>query len=586
MKIFKDKPILKWLFLKLNFFIIFFAINSSAFANQKYEANISTFGDAKYPANFHHFEYVDPNAVKKGEIKFGVEGTFNNLNPFILKGLSAAGLSYIFDSLMEGSDDEISARYPLIAEAVKISDDKKRITFKLRKIAKWHDGKEINADDVIFTFEKLTKDGHPSYKMIYRDVEKVVKLSSHEVQFVLKNNQNRDLPVLIASMQILPKHYFEKVDFAKTTLVSPIGSGPYKISEVDAGKSISYQRQENYWGKDLPVNRGRYNFDRITFDYYRDNNVLIEAFKARKYDLRQENIARNWANAYNIEAVKNGEIIKKEIPNSLPAPAQAFVLNLRKEKFQNLALRKALTYAFDFEWLKDHIFYGAYKRTESYFPNTDFGYKNFTMPKSQGDGFNRANLIAAKNILDEAGYKIVKQKLIDPKTNQQVAIEFLIDSPSFQMVIAPFVKNLQKLGIAAKVRFVEENQYQTRVNNFDFDVVVGVFGQSLIPGNELFSYWHSSQKDIKGSQNLSGLNDKFVDDLVIKIAQSKNKNELMNLTKTFDKHMLENYYTILQWHNNSYRVLYRNIFAMPNVTPKYSLGIDSWFLNGEQSSQK
>ena len=556
-------------------FLIFFSINS-AFASDQFSARLSTFGDFKYVKNFDHFYYANPNAPKGGAVRFGVEGSFNNLNPFILKGLNAAGLSYLYDSLMEGSEDEISSRYGLIAEGVKFSHDKTELTFKLRKIACWQDGQPITADDVVFTFNKLITEGHPSYKMIYRDVQSVVKINSREVKFIFKTNQNRDLPVLVASMQILPKHYFNKIDFNKTTLQAPLGSGPYKIKEINLGKSISYQRDESYWAKNLPVNRGRYNFDKITYDYYRDNNILIEAFKAGKYDMRQENVARNWANAYNIDAVQKGEIIKKEITHNLPAPMQAFVFNLRREKFQSLELRKAMTYAFDFEWLRDHIFYGSYKRTESYFANSDFGYKKFRLPKSDGDGINRNNLLKAKQILDRAGYKISDGKLIDPRTGKQLEIEFLIDSESFQMIAAPFVKNLAKLGIAAKVRFVEENQYQTRMNNFDFDVVVAVFGQGLIPGNELFSYWHSSQKNIKGGQNIAGLDNKKIDELVTKIAQTKRKRDLIELCQDFDREMLENYYTIPQWHNNTHRILYRDIFSMPKITPKYSLGIDTW----------
>ena len=346
---------------------------------------------------------------------------------------------------MEASDDEISARYGLIAEGIKFSANKSELTFKLRQSARWHDGQPITADDVVFTFNKLITDGHPTYKMAFREVEKVVKIIQSEVKFIFKSNYSRDLPVMVASLQILPQHYYSKVDFSKTTMVPPLGSGPYKIAAIDAGKSITFERDPNYWAKNLPVNRGRYNFDKITYDYYRDNNVLIEAFKAGKYDLRQENVARNWANSYNIDAVKNGKIIKKEIINKLPAPAQTFVLNLRRDKFKRLELRKALNYAFDFEWLKDHIFYGAYKRTESYFPNSIFGYKKFNLPKSNGDGFNRTNLIQAKNLLSAAGYKVIDGKLIDPATGEQLTIEFLIDSNAFQMIISPFVKNLEIL---------------------------------------------------------------------------------------------------------------------------------------------
>lgn len=560
------------------FFIISFILTSQAFANSDYKHAISTFGDYKYAANFQHFDYVNPNAPKGGVVKFGSEGGFNNLNQFLLKGLPASGLSYLYDSLMEGSDDEISTRYPLIAEGYRFYPDENSIEFKLNPKARFHDGKQILADDVVFTFEILTTKGHPSYKMMFREVEKVQKISSHRVKFFFKKNYNRDLPVLVASLPILPKHYYEKVDFEKTTLEPPLASGPYKIREVKPNRSISYERVKDYWAWDLPVIRGRYNFDEIIFDYYRDGNVLIEAFKSQKFDLRQENVARNWAKSYNIEAIKKGEIIKKFIPHSLPAPMQAFVFNLRREKFQNIALRHAITYAFDFEWLNKHIFYDQYKRTESYFANSDFGYKGFKLPVSQGDGFNRENLVKAKEILDKAGYKLVDGSLIDPKNGQKVTLEILIVSDAFKMIVAPFIKHLQKLGIDATARFIEENQYQTRVNNFDFDMVVAVYGQALLPGSELFAYFHSSQKDVKGSRNLSGLSDELVDSLVERISHSKSKKELKLLCQKLDKHLLENYVMIPQLHNNSYRILYRNIFEMPKKTPKYSLAVDAWWI--------
>ncbi len=595
-------------FFLLIFFITFQAAADESFrhgisVDESFRHGISIFGDLKYPRNFQNFDYVNPQALKGGEVKFGVDGGFNSLNSFILKGLPASGISYLYDSLMEGSEDEISTRYGLVAEGVKLAEDKMSIEFRLRKAARFHDGKKITADDVVFTFNKLIAEGHPSYKMAFRDVLAVKKINDHLVRFEFKNNRNRDLPILISSLSVLPKHYYENIDFSKTTLTPPLGSGPYKIKEVKPNRSIIYERVKDYWAKDLPVNRGRYNFDQITFDYYRDNNVLIEAFKSQKYDFRQENVARNWANAYNIEAIKNGEIIKSEIEHSLPAPMQSFVLNLRREKFQNVALREAMTYAFDFEWLRKHIFYGSYKRTGSYFSNSEFGFKmdpvmrrgdneekaqtsrtlssrrmTGSMPISNGDGFNRENLLAAKKILDSAGYKILNGKLIDPKTGEKITVEFLIDQEAFEMIIAPFVKNLRKLGIDAKMRFIEENQYQTRVNNFDFDVITGMFGQGLIPGDELFSYFNSSQKDIKGSRNLSGLDDKIIDDLVKKITQAKTKKELIELCSKLDKRLLENYYMVPQWHSNTYRILYRDIFEFPKIKPKYSLAIDSWWL--------
>lgn len=552
-------------------------------ANDGFKHGIAVFDNLKYLSNFKHLDYVNPDAPKGGEVRFGVEGGFNSLNPFILKGLAASGIDSIYDSLAEGVDDEISSRYGLLAESMKSAEDKLSLTFKLRQNAFWHDGKKISADDVIFTFYKLIDEGHPVYKISYSQVKDVIKINSHEIKFIFKTNQNRDLPLLIAGMKILPKHYYQNHQFNHTTLESPLGSGPYKIVELEQGKKVVYERVKNYWAKDLAINKGRYNFDKIIYDYYRDNSVLIEAFKAGKFDFRQENISRNWFNSYNIDKVKGGEIIKKEIVHELPVGLQAFVLNLRRQKFDDINFRKALTYAFDFDWLRNHIFYGAYKRTESYFANSKFSYNfdnpnSFTLPKSDGKGFGRDNLIIAKKILDDAGYKIIDGKLIDPKTQKPISIEFIIDTKSFEMVVAPFAKNLRKLGIEAKVRFVEENQYATRVRNFDFDVIVAVFGQSLIPGNELMRYWHSSQKNINGSQNLAGLDDKVVDELVEKITKAQSENEIEALCKKLDLHMLQQYYTIPQWHNSSYRVLYRNILQMPKTQPKYSLALDSWWI--------
>lgn len=559
---------------KIAIFLIFAPI--CAFASE-FSHGISVFGDLKYGKNFKHFDYVNKNAPKFGKVRFAAQGGFNNLNQFLLKGISPAGLSYIYDSLTVASDDEISSRYGLIAKEIKLAANKKSIIFKLRQNAFFHDGHNIDADDVVFTFNILLKEGHPSYKIMFRDVSEVKKLSKYVVKFDFKHNKNRDLPILVASLPVLPKHYYEKVDFAKTTLDAPLGSGPYKISDVKINHSITYERVKNYWAKDLAVNLGRFNFDEIRYDYYHDVNILVEALKAQKYDFRQENIARNWATAYNVEAVKNGEIIKEKIPHLLPAPMQSFVFNLRKEKFQDVNLRKAISYAFDFEWLNKHIFYGEYQRTNSFFANSIFGFNKFKMPISDGSGFNRDNLLKAKEFLDNSGYVVKEGQLFD-KNGKAVSLEILIHSESFKMVVLPFIKNLKKLGINAKARFIEENQYQTRLNNFDYDMVVGIFGQALIPGNELFAYFHSSQKNIKGGRNLIGLDLKEVDNLVVKIAKAKNKETLKNLCRKLDKILLQGYFVIGQWHNNNYRILYRDIFAKPSKTPKYSLAIDTWWL--------
>ena len=532
---------------------------------------ISLFEKPKYPVNFSHFDYTNPSAKQGGTIKFATEGGFNSLNPFLLKGIPAEGLSYLYDTLTEASEDELGVRYGLVAEKIKLNQDS--IEFKLNKQAYFHDSQPITVDDVLFTFETLLKYGHPVYQMHLKQIKKVKIINKHQLKFLFLPNHQRDLALFVASLPVLPKHYYKQHNFEQTTLEPPIGSGPYKIKEIKPNYHIVYQKNQNYWAKNLPVNKYRYNFATIWFDYYRDNNVLIEAFKAQKYDFRQENIARNWATAYNLS--QNSNIIKTEIKHNLPAPMQAFVLNLRREKFQNLGLRRALNYAFDFLWLQQHIFYGSYQKTTSFFANSNFGYRDFFLPNGSTDGFNRQNLLQAQEILQKSGYKVVNNQLLDTNL-QPVVIEFLIDSKAFEMVVASFANNLKKLGIATKIKFVEENQYQQMLNNFNFDVVVGVFPQSATPGAELYGYFHSSQINIKGGRNLLGLQDNLVDDLVEKIAISTNKTELINLCQKLDKYLLENYLVIPHWHNNTYRILYSNVFAMPKIKPKYSLGIDTW----------
>ncbi len=584
------------------FFLISNPLGNNSFAAE-FKHGISLFGDLKYPKNFQHFDYVNPDAPKGGEMKYGVEGTFNNLNPFILKGIAPEGMLMVFDSLMEGSGDEIFSKYGVIAESVKLSNDKKSLIFILRRIARFHDGSKITADDVIFTYETLKEKAHPSYGMVYRDVLKVKKINDYEVEFIFKNGDNRELPLAVASMPIISKKYYTDHEFNKTTLDTPLGSGPYKVASVDGGKSIVFERVKNYWGKDLPVSRGRFNFDKITYDYYRDNNVLVEGFKAGSYDFRQENISRNWANSYNIPKVANGEIIKREIKHGLPAPMQAYVFNMRLEKFRDLNLRKAIALAFDFEWAKEKIFYGAYDRTNSFFENSDFGSSGlpspaelkilnkfkgqipeevftteFKLPQTDGSGFSRKNLVEARKLLNDAGYVISDQKLIDPKTKQQVEFEFLITGKAFQMVNAPMIKNLAMLGIKAKTRMVDNSQYQNRIKDYDYDIVVHIFGSGMVPGDEQFIYWHSSQKDIVGGNNIAGVDNKAVDYLVEKISQSKSEKELKILTKCLDRILLANFYVIPQWHTQKYRILYKNKFAMPANPPPYSLALDSWWI--------
>lgn len=564
---------------------------------------VSFFGDLKYGPNFKHFEYADPNAPKGGSIVFGSEGTFNSLNPFILKGTSADGLTAIYDSLLIASADEPFSEYGLLAESVEIPADKSWIVFNLRPYAKWHDGTPITADDVVFSFNILKTKGHPFYRNYYRDVTKVEKLSKTRVKFIFSTGENRELPLVIGQLPILPKAYYKTHRFEDSTLIPPLGSGPYKVTKVNPGKSVTYERVKNYWAKDLPVNVGRNNFDKVVYTYYRDSAVAVEAFKAGEYDLRQENISKTWAMAYNIPAVKNGKIIKEEIDHDRPSGMQGFVFNTRRNKFKDRRVREAVNLAFDFDWENKHIFYGAYTRSESYFANSIYAaeglpnkqelellepWRNeippevfttpFHTPRSDGSGYNRANLLKAKALLEEAGWVIKNHQRVNKETGEPLNIEFLISSPSFERVVAPLIRNLSRLGIQSTMRIIDDAQFQKRLEAFDFDVTVFVYSQTLSPGNEQIDYWHSSQVNVHGSQNMAGVSSPAVDNLVEHILHAQTEEDLIAATRALDRVLLYGYYVIPNWHIHTFRVIYWNKFSRPAILPRYALSLDTWWV--------
>ena len=585
--------------------LILFLLPCTIHAEEKH--GLAIFGDLKYPADFIHFEYVNPDAPKGGEIILAKVGTFDSLNPYILKGVSASGLKFLHESLLVKSYDEPFSAYGLIAEKVEVADDKSWVIFTLRKEARWHDDTPITADDVVFSFNILKKKGHPFYRTYYADIDKAEKINPHKVKFVFKVKNNRELPIIIGEMQILPKHYYDTHEFNKTTLEAPLGSGAYEIAKVDAGKSITYKRKENYWGKDLAVNKGRYNFDTIRYDYYRDSTVAVEALKAGEYDIRQENISRIWATAYDFKAREDGVFIKNEIMHQVPSGMQGFVINTRKEKFADIRVRKALNYTFDFEWANKTLFYSAYQRTKSYFANSIYEssgvpegaelailkqYKNqlpneifttkYEVPATDGSGWARNNLIKANKLFKEAGYKVVDNQLLD-KNGEPFTIEFLLHSPSFNRVVAPMIRNLKKLGIESKIRLVDDSQYIERIKKFDFDMLVYVFPASLAPGNELNDFWNSSNADIKGSQNLAGVKNPVVDELLERIIKAEKKEEYIALLKALDRVLLNGYFVVPNWYNQSFRMLYWNKFSHPKTAPKYARGIiDTWWIDKEK----
>jgi microcin C transport system substrate-binding protein len=571
----------------------------------------STFGKLKYPKNFTHFDYVNPNAPKGGAVTIASIGTFDNLNPFILKGVAPSQMGLIYDTLLTSSADENSSAYALVAESIILPKHRKWIEFEIRKEAHWNDNTPITAEDILFSFNILKKEGHPYYKAYYQEVTKGEIISDKRIRFYFANTTNRELPIIIGGLPVLPKRYYDKAPFNKTSLIPPLSSGPYRIKEVKAGRSIVFERDPNYWGKALPVNKGRYNFDTITVDYYRDSNVAIEAFKAGEYDFRKENIAKNWAKAYQIPHIEDGRVIKEALIDGKPTGMQAFIFNSRRSMFSDPKVREALSYAYDFEWSNKNLFFSAYRRNTSFFGNSIFAAsglpsedeiklltpfrdtlpkrvfsKAYTPPINDGFQTNRQHLIKARDLLEESGWKLKDMKLINPHTNKPASIEFLLVSPSFERVVAPYIRNLKKLGITATIRTVDAAQYIKRRETFDFDVIVHWYTQTNAPGNELLNYWHSDRADVQGSLNLIGIKNPAVDKMLEHATNAKSEQELASATRALDRVLLWNFYVVPHWHNRTHRLIYWNKFGRPENTPPFSLGfLDSWWID-EQKKQK
>jgi microcin C transport system substrate-binding protein len=587
--------------------LIIFNVNSLAASScmdgyvcSKY---ISLFeAEPKYKENFKHLDYANPSAKKGGTIKYAATGTFDSLNQFILKGVPASGLGLIYDTLMTSTLDDIFTRYPLIAESVMIAKDNKSIIFVIDKNAKWHDGVKITADDVVFTFNTLIEKGNPTYASYYADVENVEKIDEQKVRFNFKKVHNRELPMILSELTVLPKHFYKKRKFDETTLDLPLGNSAYEVDKIDAGRSITYKRNEDYWAKDLPINKGRNNFDTEVFEYYRDDTVAVEALKAGDYDIRTENIARIWQTAYDTEQFKAGKLKKLEIPHDLPTGMQCFILNLRKDKFSDIKVRQALELAFDFEWANKTLFYNSYARTRSYFSNSIYEakgkpeglelsilkkFKNnlpkelfeteYNPPKTEGDGNQRENLRKSIALLKEAGWSVVDKKLQNQK-GEAFNIEFLINSSTFERVIEPYISNLARLGIEAKIRLVDPAQYIKRTDDYDFDVVVSTIPSSQIPGNELRTYFSSKFADVKGGNNLSGIKNEIVDKLVDKIITAKNKDYLIAYTKALDRVLQFNHYVVPHWNIKTFRLVHWDKFSKPEYNPPYGLGLDTWWI--------
>ena len=592
-------------FLLKTILILFFS-NFNFCYGIEYQHGVAMHGDLKYPKNFKKFDYASDKAYKGGTIKLSSIGTFDNLNPYILKGVAAWQTTYLFETLMKSSFDEPFSQYGLIAESVKIPEDRSWIIFKIRKIAKFSNGEKIKPEDIIFSFNILTTKGHPIYKTYYGQVDKVEKFSENEVKFSFKGDPNPELPLIIGyQLPIFSKKYWEGKEFDKTTLNPPLGSGPYLVSDVKPGRSITLKKNPDYWGNKINVNVGRFNFDTIHTDFYRDETVALEAFKSGAYDFKQENSSKNWATAYKFGAVKEGRVKVEEIKYFRPSGMQGFAFNMRKSIFQNINVRKALTYAFDFEWSNRNLFYNAYTRTKSFFDNSDLSSQSFpseeelvilekyrgkvpeeiftsifSPPNTDDENGLRKNLRFARRLLKEEGWIIKNDLLTNRETGEIFKFEILLRSPLFERIVLPMKRNLKKLGIEVSIRTVQDDsQYIRRLEDFDYDMIVVNYGSIISPGNEQKNYWGSSTADQPGSPNYMGVKNPVLDEIIDELISAKSRQELVTYTKVLDRILLFNYYLIPQFHIGHYRVAYWNKLSRPEISPKYDLGFDFWWFD-------
>ena len=571
-------------------------------------SGVAMHGTPKYAADFKNLDYVNPNALKGGEIRLAVSGTFDSLNPYIIKGIAAPGVTMVYQTLMANTEDEAFSEYGLLAETIEMPKDRSWVVFNLRQQARWNDGLPVTAEDIVWSFNTLMTEGHPFYRAYYANVKSVVAESPYRVKFTFNMAGNRELPLIMGQMPVLPKHYWEGKDFAKSTVERPLGSGPYKVESVETGRRIIYKRVVDWWAKDLPIVKGMYNFDTIVYDVYRDETVLLQAFFSGDYDFRHENVAKSWNAGYDQPPVRDGLIKKEEVSHGLPAGMQSFAYNLRRPMFQDVRVRQALGYAFDFEWSNKQFAFGKYKRTQSFFANSDLASsglpigremeilqkfkgripdevltKEFSVPKTSGSGQDvRKNLGTARKMLEDAGWLIGKSGMLE-KNGQPFKFEILVDSDMFGRWINPMISNLKKLGIAANLRVVDATQYQNRINTFDFDMTVANFGQSLSPGNEQRDFWSSAKADVNGSRNIIGIKNPVVDELIDMIVSAPDRDELVARTRALDRVLLWNYYVIPQWYLDYFRLAWWDKFGRPAISPKYGLGVvETWWYDAEK----
>ncbi|MGM0782968.1 MAG: extracellular solute-binding protein [Pseudomonadota bacterium] len=585
------------------------AVASIAIADEPVatQHGLALYDEPALPADFTHFPYVNPEAPKGGSLtRAAVGSSFDSTNPFIIRGTPAAGVSAIYDTLLEGNPDEPFSVYGLLAEGVRLDPERHWIEFDLRPEAHFHDGEPVTAEDVVYSFDLLIEEGNPFYRSYYAEVASVEALDERTVRFTFDSNESRELPLIVGQLPVLPQHYWAERDFSTPTLAAHPGSGPYRIAEVDPGRRIAYERDPDYWGRDLPVNRGRHNIDRLVYDYYRDRDIAWEAFKAGIIDYRTDARAATWAIGYDFPAYHDGLVKRLTVPDGQPATMQGFIFNLRLDKFQDRRVREALSLTFDFPWLNANLFYDSYRRTRSYFQNSEMaadglpGEAELALLEPHRDSLPtevfeaplpidhpqdlRQRLRRAYDLLLEAGYVVEEGRLIDAETEQPLTLEVLLHDTGMERVVQPMLRNMARLGVEGSIRIVDINQYLNRLRRFDFDMVVGQFPQSNNPGNEQREYWTSDYAEAPQSRNLMGLSHPAVDDLVGQLIRADSRSELNAATRALDRVLRWQFVTIPHYHSGETRLGLWDKFDYPEPFPEYGFDLSAWWVDTQREA--
>ena len=558
---------------------------------------LSIFGDLALPADFPHLPYAEPTAPKGGTLSLVPSSwafnqnpqTFNSMNTLVLRGDAPVGLDIVFDSLMARNWDEPDAIYGLVASHVTILEDGNVYRFTLRPEARWHDGTQLTADDVAFSFKTLKEKGHPVISQTIADLDEAVAISPTEVEARFNGRQSRALPLVVAGLPIISKAFYEANDFEASTMTPPLGSGPYKVGDFRAGSSIDYVRVPDYWAKDLPVNLGRHNFDVLRYEFYRDRDVAFEAFKAGRYTYREEFTSRVWATGYDFPAINDGRVKRESLPDHSVSGAQGWFINTRRPHLADPRVREALIYAFDFEWTNRALFYGLYERTRSYFENSPMLAEGppspaelallepFTPPVSDGSGRDRKLLNRARDLLREAGWS-VEGGVLRNAAGERFELEILDSSTTFDRVAQPYLRNLEILGIEGRFRVVDASQYQSRANDFDFDMMPRRFSMSATPGEGIRRLWTSPSADQPGSPNLAGIASPAIDALTDAVVGAETRDEQIVAARALDRVLRAGRYWVPHWHKGEHNIAYWDFYDRPATQPRYTLGVtDLWW---------